>query len=74
MEPTGGPSSYFRLQLVPDLLQLYSNMHGRQLVVAANNNWPFFGIRDLPEGGGVTPDSGIDVNILEALSSKLNFT
>lgn len=73
MRSTGNSSSSLRLQLVPDLLPLYSNMYGRQLVVAANNNWPFFGIRELA-GGGVTPDSGIDVNILEALSSKLNFT
>ncbi|XP_071542916.1 glutamate receptor ionotropic, delta-2-like, partial [Panulirus ornatus] len=61
------------MQLVPDLLQLYTDFHGRQLVVSANDNWPFLGLTHLPDGR-VKMDSGIDVNIINTLSTRLNFT
>ena len=59
--------------LVPDLLHLYSNFGGRQIIVAANDNWPFLGLT-LLGGGAAAPRSGIDINILDTLSAKLNFT
>nr|XP_053630413.1 glutamate receptor ionotropic, delta-2-like [Cherax quadricarinatus] len=59
--------------LVPDLKKRYENMRGRQLIVSANNNWPFFGLK-YPPGGGVEADSGIDIQIMNTLGSFLNFT
>ncbi|XP_076069237.1 putative glutamate receptor [Oratosquilla oratoria] len=53
---------------------LYSDFEGRRLTVAVVDNWPFFRVRDSPEEGGLRADSGIDVNILNALANKLNFT
>ncbi|XP_068225815.1 glutamate receptor ionotropic, delta-1-like [Palaemon carinicauda] len=48
---------------------------GRELVVAANDNWPFFGIgRGSGYYQGRKPNVGIDVSIMDALSSSLNFT
>ncbi|XP_071524435.1 probable glutamate receptor [Panulirus ornatus] len=59
--------------LFPDLNRFYQDFRGRQLVAAVLNNWPFFGLRYLPDGGAVA-DSGLDVSVLDALSSSLNFT
>lgn len=59
--------------LVPDLLHLYATFGGRRLVVAANDNWPFLGLTHLGDGAAA-PRSGIDINILDALAAKLNFT
>lgn len=59
--------------LLPDLLHLYADFGGRRLVVAANDNWPFLGLTHLGNGT-VAPRSGIDINILNALATKLNFT
>ena len=48
------------------------NLKGRTLKIAVLDNWPFFGVNKT-ENGTLVPDSGIDVSILEVLSSKLNF-
>ncbi|KAK4325066.1 hypothetical protein Pmani_004337 [Petrolisthes manimaculis] len=61
--------------LLPDLLHQYSNFWGRRLRVSANNNWPFLGLKLLQEESGeAAPISGIDISILDALTSTLNFT
>ncbi|XP_063868105.1 glutamate receptor ionotropic, delta-2-like isoform X2 [Scylla paramamosain] len=59
--------------VVPDVLQQYSDFGGRELVVAALNNWPYFVIKTLQDGRRVA-DSGIDVQILTTLANYLNFT
>ncbi|XP_069994897.1 probable glutamate receptor [Penaeus vannamei] len=69
----GPPQLQLKDALLPDLLKLYSDFQGRELVVSVNNNWPFFGITRLADGR-VVPDSGIDVNILNTFSQKLNFS
>ncbi|KAK3867483.1 hypothetical protein Pcinc_027053 [Petrolisthes cinctipes] len=62
-------------RLLPDLLHQYSNFWGRRLRVAANNNWPFLGLKLLQEESGeAAPISGIDISILDALTSTLNFS
>ncbi|XP_063866159.1 glutamate receptor ionotropic, kainate 5-like [Scylla paramamosain] len=66
-------ASAWSATLVPDLLRLYADFEGRQLIVAANDNWPFLGLT-LLEGDAAAPRSGIDINILDALGAKLNFT
>ncbi|XP_071536859.1 glutamate receptor ionotropic, delta-2-like [Panulirus ornatus] len=62
-----------RSDLVPDLQKLYTDFQGRQLVVATKDNWPFIKLITL-EDGTMTPLSGIDFNIIDILSEKLNFT
>ncbi|KAG7170275.1 Glutamate receptor ionotropic, delta-1-like 27, partial [Homarus americanus] len=37
------------------------------------NNWPFFGLRYLPDGKPLA-DSGLDISVLNSLSHKFNFT
>ncbi|XP_069164789.1 probable glutamate receptor [Procambarus clarkii] len=69
----GGPRGHLTEPLLPDPNTLYGNMGGRQLVVSANADWPFFGLKPLP-GGGVQPDSGIDIQIMNTLGQFLNFT
>lgn len=60
-------------QLLPDLQQLYSDFHGRHLLVTTNNNWPFFKINTL-DNGTVIPISGVDLQVITTLSESLNFT
>ncbi|KAK7085911.1 hypothetical protein SK128_018156 [Halocaridina rubra] len=64
--------------LAPALFQplemVYSDFKGRQLTVTANDNSPFFGMKWDSTSGQYVPDSGIDISIMDALSSKLNFT
>ncbi|KAK4313214.1 hypothetical protein Pmani_015391 [Petrolisthes manimaculis] len=57
----------------PDLVNLYRNFQGRQLVVSALDNWPFFGLKYL-DNGTVVIDSGIDISIMNTLGYYLNFT
>lgn len=59
--------------VVPDVMRQYQDFGGRQLAVAANNNWPYFAIKILQDGRRV-PASGIDVEIINALAERLNFT
>ncbi|XP_066960828.1 glutamate receptor ionotropic, delta-1-like [Macrobrachium rosenbergii] len=65
---------------MPGFLKLTSSsrdpqMTGRELVLAANDNWPFFGIGRGPGSrGGRKLNVGIDVSIINTLSSSLNFT
>ncbi|XP_068229755.1 uncharacterized protein [Palaemon carinicauda] len=68
-----GTHSFTSQPLLQDLPSVYSSFHGRHLIVSANNNWPFFGLRVLADRKA-EPTSGIDVNILNALSRKLNFS
>lgn len=61
------------LPVVPDVLRQYQDFRGRQLVLTANNNWPYFVIKTLQDGRRVA-DSGIDVEIINSLANRLNFT
>ena len=61
------------MPVVPDVLQQYNDFGGRELVVAAIDNWPYFVINTLQDGQRVA-DSGIDVQILTTLAHRLNFT
>ena len=49
------------------------NLNGRSLVSAVVPNWPFYGTTDLGNGT-LIPESGIDVEIINVLADKLNFT
>ena len=49
------------------------NLNGRMLKSVVINNWPFYGVKSF-DNGTMLPDSGIDVNIMRVLTSKLNFT
>ncbi|KAK4313233.1 hypothetical protein Pmani_015410 [Petrolisthes manimaculis] len=62
-----------RRPLFFDILQLYRNFHGRQLITMAVDNWPFFEVIILEDGTAVA-GRGTDVNIINTLSSILNFT
>ncbi|KAG7176561.1 putative iGluR-like protein, partial [Homarus americanus] len=68
-----GPVVQVQEPLVPDPLKLYSDMSGRQLIVTANNNWPFFGL-DKFRDGKVQKKTGIDIEIMNTLGQFLNFT
>ncbi|XP_071522288.1 probable glutamate receptor [Panulirus ornatus] len=68
-----GPVGQMNQPLVPDLYKRYENLEGREIVVAANDNLPFIGLRKLDDGRLVA-HSGIDVEILNTLSQFLNFT
>lgn len=59
--------------LMPDLMDVYRDMAGRQLVMATKQNMPFVGLKEQQDGQLVV-DSGIDVRIMEALGQHLNFT
>ncbi|KAK4313215.1 hypothetical protein Pmani_015392 [Petrolisthes manimaculis] len=65
--------SSLRHLLFPDIVNLYQNFQGRQLVTAAVDDWPFFGLKYL-ENGTVISDRGIDINIINTLGYYLNFT
>ncbi|XP_042219774.1 uncharacterized protein LOC121864682 [Homarus americanus] len=68
-----GSDLYLKTQLFPALDHLYRDFRGRQLVVSVLNNWPFFGLRYLPDGKPLA-DSGLDISVLNSLSHKFNFT
>ncbi|XP_042234304.1 glutamate receptor ionotropic, delta-2-like [Homarus americanus] len=72
LTPTG-PVVQVQEPLVPDPLKLYADMSGRQLIVTANNNWPFFGLKKLGDGE-VEAETGIDIQIMNTLGQFLNFT
>lgn len=59
--------------LFPDIVNLYRNFQGRQLLVSTVDNWPFYGLKYL-KNGTVATDRGIDVNIMKVLGHYLNFT
>ncbi|KAK4313235.1 hypothetical protein Pmani_015412 [Petrolisthes manimaculis] len=62
-----------RQPLFPDVLNLYRNFEGRQLVLSSLNNWPFFVIKNLENATAVAV-RGIDVSVINTLSYYLNFT
>ena len=49
------------------------NLNGRVLKATVVDNWPFFGIETLDNGTAIA-SSGVDVEIINVLKSKLNFT
>ncbi|MPC46645.1 Glutamate receptor ionotropic, delta-1 [Portunus trituberculatus] len=53
--------------------QQYGNMGGRLLRTVVVENSPYFRIRKFPDGT-LLPGDGIDVNLLNILADKLNFT
>lgn len=59
--------------LFPDTETLYSDFQGRELIVTANDNWPFFKLIK-HENGTVVPGAGVDPTVVDVLSSKFNFT
>ncbi|XP_068202882.1 glutamate receptor ionotropic, delta-2-like [Palaemon carinicauda] len=69
-EKMNKPLSYI---MAPEDGNLYKDMRGRKMTITTIKCWPFFGLADM-EDGGVQPTYGIDVMILEALASTLNFT
>ncbi|KAK4313223.1 hypothetical protein Pmani_015400 [Petrolisthes manimaculis] len=59
--------------LFPDIVNLYRNFKGRQLVTAVVDYWPFFEVKTLDNGTAVA-GKGIDVNTINTLGYYLNFT
>ncbi|KAK3874535.1 hypothetical protein Pcinc_020553 [Petrolisthes cinctipes] len=57
----------------PELIHTYTNLVGRELVVATVNNFPFFNLL-YRDGLPPLPHTGIDFNIVQALATTLNFT
>lgn len=70
---TKGAESYLRSPLYHDPRLVYTNLWGRELTVTAIDNWPFFKTAASLDGSP-HPHSGIDVNILNTIANKLNFT
>ncbi|KAK4319072.1 hypothetical protein Pmani_009966 [Petrolisthes manimaculis] len=65
----------FTTSWAPNLINQYRSFDGRTLKVSANDNWPYFGLKSLPGGAaGDVPDTGIDIQIINALALYLNFT
>ncbi|XP_070000312.1 glutamate receptor ionotropic, delta-2-like [Penaeus vannamei] len=63
---------YLQKPLFRDL-ENYRDFQGRELKTSLVDNWPWFGLRQGPDGE-LLPDSGIDVSIINTLSQVLNFT
>ncbi|XP_066983160.1 glutamate receptor ionotropic, delta-2-like [Macrobrachium rosenbergii] len=63
-----------RQMVTSDDLGLYKNMRGRTLTVTALNVWPFFALGKQYPDGSYEAKEGIDVRIVDTLSSALNFT
>ncbi|KAK4313216.1 hypothetical protein Pmani_015393 [Petrolisthes manimaculis] len=72
-ESGDGWSGSLHRPLFPDIVDLYLNFQGRQLVTMAKDNWPFFEVKILEDGTAVA-GRGIDVNIISTLGHYLNFT
>ncbi|KAK7084345.1 hypothetical protein SK128_011266 [Halocaridina rubra] len=74
-DQTGSPQflGYLQRPLFPSINALYDDFQGRRLLVAVVSNWPFFKLSTLPDKT-VVPDSGIDLQVITALSRRLNFT
>ncbi|XP_047494037.1 glutamate receptor ionotropic, delta-2-like [Penaeus chinensis] len=68
-----GAGAYMTSPLFPDIETLYSDLQGRELLVTANDNWPFFKLIK-HENGTVVPGAGVDPTVVDVLSSKFNFT
>ncbi|KAK4311516.1 hypothetical protein Pmani_016984 [Petrolisthes manimaculis] len=67
-------TSHLRRPLFPDVVSLYRNLHGRQVVLATLvDNWPFVEMTYL-EDGMVVNERGIDVTVIKTLGYYLNFT
>ena len=49
------------------------NLKGRVLKATVIDNWPFYEVETL-DNGKIIPSSGIDVHIINVLTSKLNFS
>ncbi|CAL4076629.1 unnamed protein product, partial [Meganyctiphanes norvegica] len=73
LSDNGSGQSYTSEPLTHDLMKKYRNFQGRELILAMNNNWPFFGIKKL-SNGTIVPDAGIDMHILNSLGERYNFT
>jgi hypothetical protein len=63
--------------MFPPVYETYKNMQGRQLVVAANQNEPFFKVSNpncrFGPAGSCNPVEGIDYNLINFLGNALNF-
>ncbi|KAK4313226.1 hypothetical protein Pmani_015403 [Petrolisthes manimaculis] len=59
--------------LFPEIVNLYRDFQGRQLVTSAVDYWPFFELKVL-ENGTTIAWRGTDVHVINTLSSYLNFT
>ncbi|KAK4313229.1 hypothetical protein Pmani_015406 [Petrolisthes manimaculis] len=70
---TGSNESRLRHPLFPDIVKLYRDFLGRELVTSAVTHMPFIQVKILKNGTKVA-ERGIDVSIINTLSSHLNFT
>ncbi|XP_064120697.1 glutamate receptor ionotropic, delta-2-like [Macrobrachium nipponense] len=71
--PTRSNDRKLSSELFRDVDDTYSDFRGRELTVTANNNNPFFKMKEF-DNGTYVPDSGIDISIIDALGGALNFT
>lgn len=60
------------MPVFPDILESYRDMQGRELVVSANNDWPFFAQETLANGT-VVGTGGIDFMVVKTLARAFNF-
>lgn len=71
---SNGGSLSLTSPIFPTIHQLrHQNLHGRTLIFAVVNNWPFFGLTE-DEEGNLFPESGIDVSVVSYLARAMNFT
>ena len=66
-----------RSLLFPPIELVYRNFHGRKLIIAANQNEPYFKVSD-PECrhgpvGSCKPVEGTDYNLIKVIGKALNF-
>lgn len=66
--------SHLNHLVMPDLQRQYSDMKGRELIVSANQIFPFFVMGRKSADGTILPSLGLDFMILDSLSAALNFT
>ncbi|XP_068204641.1 glutamate receptor ionotropic, delta-1-like [Palaemon carinicauda] len=60
--------------LMANILDEYSDLKGREMIVGAQNNLPVMRKMQIDPDGNVIPAIGMDIGILETLSPILNFT
>ncbi|XP_076069236.1 glutamate receptor ionotropic, kainate 1-like [Oratosquilla oratoria] len=68
----GESRSFLSENVFPPLTELYGDFGGRELVGATMDNWPF--IKVGRADGGIFPTGGIDINVLDTIAERLNFT
>lgn len=73
-----GVDSFLLSPLSAKLNEVYADFGGRHLKGAVKSSWPFFQVTPLETYDGpyqeAVPHSGIDLNVINSIASKLNFT